>query len=97
MIKKPQDKKKKPTSTANLFFKVNDKNDKINLKFALNMFVPKPTNSILSTPKNNEPLRTCKPVAMSKPKVPKKSVKENGYQTCFVSSNHSYVSTPFAC
>lgn len=52
MIKKAQEKKKKTTSTTNLFFKVNEKSDKINLKFALNMYVPKPTG-ILVSPKNN--------------------------------------------
>lgn len=51
MIKKVQDKKKKASSSANLFFKVHEKNDKINLKFALNMYVPK-TTSLLTSPKN---------------------------------------------
>ena len=52
MLKKMQEKKKKNSSTANLFFKVNEKNDKINLKFALNMYVPK-TTGILVSPKHN--------------------------------------------
>ena len=53
MMKKVQDKKKKAPSTANLFLKVNEKNDKINLKFALNMYVPR-TSGILASPKVNE-------------------------------------------
>ena len=97
MIKKVQDKKKKTTSTANLFFKVNDKNDKINLKFALNMYVPKTTNLLVS-PKHNEPqphkhLKMA--VATPKNKPTKKSVKENGYHTVFHSNTNSATSTPF--
>lgn len=52
MMKKSQDKKKKMSSTTNLFLKVNEKNDKINLKFALNMYVPRPMG-VLASPKTN--------------------------------------------
>lgn len=97
MIKKVQEKKKKATSTANLFFKVNEKSDKINLKFALNMFVPKPAG-ILVSPKNADPIKNLKfGTHTPKPKPIKKSVKENAYQTAFVSNNNSYISTPFEC
>lgn len=97
MIKKVQDKKKKMSSTTNLFLKVNEKNDKINLKFALNMYVPKPV-AILASPKSNEVAKSYKMgVATPKPKPVKKSVKENGYATAFISNNNSYISTPFEC
>ncbi len=75
MIKKVQEKKKKTTSTANLFLKVNEKSDKINLKFALNMFVPKQTG-ILVSPKSNDLVKNYKMgIATPKPKPIKKSVK----------------------
>ncbi len=75
MIKKGQDKKKKMSSTTNLFLKVNDKNDKINLKFALNMYVPRPIG-VLATPKTNEISKTLKLATNTpKPKPVKKSVK----------------------
>lgn len=94
-MRKSQDKKKKVSSTANLFMKVNEKNDKINLKFALNMFVPKSTN-ILISPKGHESGKMLKmTVTTPKPKCLKKSVKENAYHSTFVSNNNSYVSTPF--
>jgi hypothetical protein len=97
MIKKVQEKKKKTTSTANLFFKVNEKSDKINLKFALNMYVPKPAG-ILVSPKSNEAVKTLKfGTTTPKPKPIKKAVKENGYHTAFISNNNSYISTPFEC
>lgn len=61
------------------------------------MFVPK-TTSILNSPKSNDFLKNYKmAVATPKPKPLKKSIKENGYHTGFVSSNNSYVSTPFDC
>jgi hypothetical protein len=61
------------------------------------MFVPKPS-SMLATPKSNDPIKNYKmAVATPKPKPIKKSVKENGYQTAFVSNNNSYISTPFEC
>lgn len=75
MIKKGQDKKKKTSSTSNLFLKVNDKQDKINLKFALNMYVPKPVG-ILMSPKPNESLKNFKSaVATPKAKLHKRSLK----------------------
>lgn len=52
MMKKVHEKKKKMSSTTNLFLKVHEKNDKINLKFALNMYVPKPMG-VLASPKPN--------------------------------------------
>lgn len=61
------------------------------------MFVPK-TASILNSPKSNDLFKNYKmAVATPKPKPVKKSVKENGYYTGFVSGNNSYVSTPFDC
>jgi hypothetical protein len=97
MMKKSQDKKKKLCSTTNLFLKVNEKNDKINLKFALNMYVPRPVG-VLASPKTNETIKNLKlGTATPKPKPVKKSVKENGYQTVVLSNNNSYISTPFDC
>lgn len=97
MMKKSQDKKKKLSSTTNLFLKVNEKNDKINLKFALNMYVPRGVaGSGLASPKTNETIKNLKlATATPKPKPIKKSVKENGYQTVVISNNNSYISTPF--
>lgn len=75
MMKKVQDKKKKTPSTANLFLKVNEKNDKINLKFALNMYVPR-TSGILASPKVNEVSKPYKTgTATPKSKAMKKSLK----------------------
>jgi hypothetical protein len=97
MMKKVQDKKKKMSSTTNLFLKVNEKNDKINLKFALNMYVPKPMG-VLASPKANETMKNLKlGMATPKSKPVKKSLKENGYQTAIISNNNSYISTPFEC
>jgi len=85
------------SSTTNLFLKVNEKSDKINLKFALNMYVPKPTPNILAQ-KQNDPIKTLKfGTTTPKPRPVKRSVKENGYATAFVSNNNSYISTPFEC
>ncbi len=97
MIKKVHEKKKKLSSTANLFLKVHEKNDKINLKFALNMYVPKPMG-VLASAKPNESMKSLKMgVGTPKQKGGKKSVKENGYQTVVLSHNNSYISTPFEC
>lgn len=61
------------------------------------MFVPKQTG-ILVSPKSNDLMKNYKMgVATPKPKPIKKSVKENGFQTAFVSNNNSYLSTPFEC
>lgn len=61
------------------------------------MYVPKPAG-ILVSPKNTEPIKNLKfGTTTPKPKPMKKSVKENGYQTAFVSNNNSYLSTPFEC
>lgn len=92
MLKKSQPQKKKPSSTANLFLKVNDKTDKINLKFALNMYVPR----VLASPKPNDSLKHIRSgTATPKPKPNKKSIKENGHHTAIISKDHSYISTPF--
>lgn len=97
MMKKVQDKKKKAPSTANLFLKVNEKNDKINLKFALNMYVPR-TSGVLASPKVNEVSKPYKTGTVTpKTKPMKKSLKQNGYQTVIISNNNSYISTPFEC
>lgn len=97
MMKKVHEKKKKMSSTTNLFLKVNEKNDKINLKFALNMYVPK-AMGVLASPKPNESIKNMKiGIATPKPKTVKKSLKENGYQTVILSNNNSYISTPFEC
>jgi len=94
-MKKSVDKKKKMSSTTNLFLKVNEKNDKINLKFALNMYVPRPVG-VMASPKNSDTIKNLKlATATPKPKPLKKSVKENGYQTVVISNNNSYISTPF--
>ena len=50
MLKKSQDKKRKTSSSTNLFLKVNEKNNKINLKLSLNMYVPKQMG-VLTSPK----------------------------------------------
>ena len=97
MLKKSVDKKKKLSSTTNLFLKVNEKNDKINLKFALNMYVPRPVG-VLASPKNTDTSKNLKLAAATpKTKPPKKSLKENGYHTVVISNNNSYISTPFEC
>lgn len=72
MLKKAHPQKKKPSSTTNLFLKVNDKTDKINLKFALNMYVPR----VLVSPKANDPPKhTRSGTATPKPKPHKKPIK----------------------
>ena len=97
MLKKSQEKKKKTSSSTNLFLKINEKNEKINLKFALNMYIPKPMG-VLASPKANEAIKSAKyATATPKPKPLKKSVKENGYHTAIISNNNSYISTPFEC
>jgi len=75
MIKKVQDKKKKLSSTSSLFIKVNDRTDKLSLKFALNLCVPKPTPISINS-KQAESLKTLKfATATPKPMSIKKSVK----------------------
>ena len=92
MLKKSHPQKKKTSSTANLFLKVNDKTDKINLKFALNMYVPR----VLASPKANDSLKLIRSgTATPKPKPHKKSIKENGHHMAIISKDHSYISTPF--
>jgi len=75
MIKKPQDKKKKFPSSSNLFTKTTGKDDKIKLKFALNLHIAQPLN-ILTSPKPNESVKNIKSTtATPKTRAVKKSVK----------------------
>jgi hypothetical protein len=92
-MKKSSDKKKKAPSTTNLFLKLNDKADKINFKLALNMLIPK-TVSLLNSPKAADSKAYKMAVVTPKPKPNKKSLKENSYQSAFV-SNNSYTTTPY--
>jgi hypothetical protein len=61
------------------------------------MYVPKPMGVLLS-PKAHETIKQYKSgIATPKQKASKKSLKENAYQTAFLSNNNSYISTPFEC
>ena len=94
MLKKTSDKRKKNSSSTNLLVHVHEKNDKINLKFALNMLVPK-TRAILVNPKNNEYSRDGRlGTATPKHRGSRKNFKENAYRTTGVSHCPSYMATP---
>lgn len=63
------------STTSTVFLKLNDRTDKLNLKFALNLCLPKPSTPSYY-PKHTESLKTLKsPTATpTQPKI-KKSVK----------------------
>lgn len=82
-------------SAANLTVKINDKSDQINLKLALNMFIPRVV-SMLMSPKRQDSYKPNKSGMITpKPKTANKYVKDNGTHSAFISNNTSYSSTPF--
>ena len=94
MLKKTTDKKKKNASSTNLLLKVHEKNDKINLKFALNMLVPK-TRTVLVSPQHNNHPKTLKlSVTTPKHRASRKHLKENGCHTAVTTNCQSHLATP---
>lgn len=93
MMLKLGERKKKIASTSNVFLKVQEKAEKVNIKFALNMFAPRPSCGFFSTKPDTKVYKMA--TATPKPKAHKKSLKENGCQTAFNSTAHSATSTPF--
>jgi hypothetical protein len=96
MLKKLAERKKKTSSISNVFLKMQEKPEKLNLKFALNMFMPRPSCGFFNGKQDaSKVYKTATATPKSKPQ--KKSLKENGCHTAFNSINHSATSTPFDC
>ena len=94
MMLKLGERKKKVASTSNVFLKLQDKPEKVNIKFALNMFAPRPSCGFFSNKPDTSKVYKMA-TATPKPKTHKKSLKENGCQTAFNSTANSATSTPF--